>query len=326
MSAAEYNLSTPTAPASRWLALAEAVFNDQVRRWNTATCNGGLKWQIFPSNTGYDYKNTAANGGLFQLSARLARYTGNQTYIDWADKSWDWMTAIGLVDSHYNVFDGTQDSNNCSQINEVSFSYTHGMLLYGSSVMANYTNGSTIWIDRATGLLSATVRFFTPYSNASFVMFEPACETQGTCDVDQHSFKGLLARWMAASSQLVPDLTNAITILLEHCALAAAAACSGGASNSTCGQKWYVGGFDGSVGVGQQISAMEVIQGLLANQRSPPNVTSTVYISVATATTTVPVPTATPPPTSNGDVSAGNTNNSPTLAIFAISLAVQFLI
>ncbi|MCJ1471765.1 hypothetical protein MMC13_000405 [Lambiella insularis] len=229
-----------------------------------------------------------------------------QTYLDWASKSWDWMTAVGLVDPQYNVFDGTQDSTNCSQVNEVSFSYTHGMLLYGSAALANYTNGSALWTARATGLLRASARFFTPYPNASLVMFEPACEPRGTCDVDQASFKAYLARWMAAAAQLVPDLTDAITTLLQHSALAAAAACSGGARNDTCGQKWYVGGFDGSVGVGQQLSALEVVQGLLINRRSPPGVASSVHISVATASTPVPVPTATPSPlVAVGEVSAG---------------------
>ncbi|ODQ76852.1 hypothetical protein LIPSTDRAFT_102095 [Lipomyces starkeyi NRRL Y-11557] len=34
-------------------------------RWDTSTCNGGLRWQIFESNSGYDYKNTISNAGLF---------------------------------------------------------------------------------------------------------------------------------------------------------------------------------------------------------------------------------------------------------------------
>ncbi|MCJ1387822.1 hydrolase 76 protein [Xylographa bjoerkii] len=296
MSAAEYNFSSPSAPASRWLALAAAVFNDQVLRWNTATCAGGLKWQIYPSNTGYDYKNTAANGGFFQLAARLARYTGNATYVEWATTTWDWMAGVGLVDAQYAVYDGTQDGQNCSQVNELSFSYTHGMLLYGCAALANATNGSAPWTGRATGLLAATTRFFTPFPNASLVMFEPACEPQASCNADQLSFKAYLARWLAASAQLVPDLTAAITTLLQHSAQAAAAACAGGARGDTCGQKWYVGGFDGSVGVGQQLGALEVVQGLLAQQRSPPNVTAAVHISVVAATTTAPVPTATPQP------------------------------
>ena len=309
MSAAEHNFPSPYESAnstSPWLALATAVFNDFVNRWNTATCNGGLKWQIFPSNVGYDYKNTAANGGFFQLSARLARHTGNATYLSWAEKTWDWMSRIQLVDANYRVWDGTQDGGNCTQVNHATFSYTTGMLLYGSAVLANYTNGSSVWMERTEGLLGATTPFFTPFPNASLIMYESECEPQGTCDTDQLSFKGLLARWMAASAQLVPDISNATMSLLQASAQAAAMACSGGPSNSTCGQKWYVGGFDGSTGVGQQLSALEVVQGLLTNTTTPPNAAANVHISVATATTTVPVPTVTPPPASIGGDGGGN--------------------
>jgi mannan endo-1,6-alpha-mannosidase len=77
MSAAE--LKFPDPPKEKgvsWSGLARAVFNDQVYRWDTAKCAGGLRWQIFLTNPGFDYKNTISNGAFFQLAARLARYTG----------------------------------------------------------------------------------------------------------------------------------------------------------------------------------------------------------------------------------------------------------
>ena len=318
MTAAERNFSTPLAPPSRWLPLATRAFSDLAQRWDTSTCGGGLRWQISPSNNGYGYKNTAANGGFFQLAARLARYTGNGTYAAWASRSWDWMAGVGLVDAgaggSYAVYDGTQDAQNCSQVNELSFSYTHGMLLAGCAALANATNSdSAPWASRAAGLLAASARFVAPFPNASLVMYEPACEPQASCNADQLSFKAYLARWLAAAAQLVPDLTDAALALLRHSAAAAAGACVGGAGGMgtaggvTCGQKWYVGGFDGSVGVGQQLSALEVVQGLLVVQRSPPDVAAGVDVSVVAASETVPVPTATlgPRPGAGGAGSGG---------------------
>ena len=82
MSAVERRFQSPPSSSPQWLPLAEAVFNDLASRWDLTSCAGGLKWQIFSSNTGYDYKNTPSNGGLFQLAARLARYTGNATYLN----------------------------------------------------------------------------------------------------------------------------------------------------------------------------------------------------------------------------------------------------
>lgn len=56
MSAAEFGFPNPAPDRPQWLALAQAVFNTQAPRWETSTCNGGLRWQIFKWNKGYDYK------------------------------------------------------------------------------------------------------------------------------------------------------------------------------------------------------------------------------------------------------------------------------
>ena len=58
--------------------------------------------------------------------------------------------------------------------------------------------------------------------------------------------------------------------LLNATAVAAGKACSGGANATECGQKWYVGGFDGSTGLGQQMTALETVQGILAREAAPP--------------------------------------------------------
>jgi mannan endo-1,6-alpha-mannosidase len=71
MSAAETNFQNPPAGQPQWLALAQAVFNTQATRWDTTTCGGGLRWQIFTFNQGYNYKNSISNGIFFNLGARL---------------------------------------------------------------------------------------------------------------------------------------------------------------------------------------------------------------------------------------------------------------
>jgi mannan endo-1,6-alpha-mannosidase len=86
MDAVELQFPDPPPEKPSWLSLAQAVYKEQIKRWDTSHCGGGLRWQIFPFNKGYSYKNTISNGGLFQLAARLARYTDDQAYADWADK------------------------------------------------------------------------------------------------------------------------------------------------------------------------------------------------------------------------------------------------
>ena len=86
LDAAESKFPNPANNQPSWLALAQAVFNFQSKLWDDATCGGGMRWQVFSFNAGYHLKNTISNGGNFQLAARLARYTGNATYADWAEK------------------------------------------------------------------------------------------------------------------------------------------------------------------------------------------------------------------------------------------------
>ena len=73
LSAAELNFPNPPESEPQWLTLAQAVFNRQAMRWDNATCNGGLRWQIFAFNGGYDYKNSISNGCFFNMAARLGK-------------------------------------------------------------------------------------------------------------------------------------------------------------------------------------------------------------------------------------------------------------
>ena len=137
MTAAEVNFQNPPDGTPGWVAMAQAVFNLMASRWDNTTCAGGLRWQIFTWNAGYTYKNSIANGCFFNIAARLARYTGNQTYADWATKIWDWETAIGLIGPTYSVYDGTSDTSNCTDIDKIQFTYNQGVYLFGAAVMYN---------------------------------------------------------------------------------------------------------------------------------------------------------------------------------------------
>jgi mannan endo-1,6-alpha-mannosidase len=68
MAAAEYNFENPPSDSPQWLALAQAVFNTQAVRWDDTSCGGGLRWQIYNFNSGYDYKVTYSS--MIKLSLR----------------------------------------------------------------------------------------------------------------------------------------------------------------------------------------------------------------------------------------------------------------
>ncbi len=99
-----------------------------------------LRWQVYQYLTGYDYKNSIANGCFFNLGARLARYTNNDTYAQQAEKTWDWITSVGLMDAEYNIYDGAHVETNCTDINKIQFSYNMGVWLLGAANMYNYVS------------------------------------------------------------------------------------------------------------------------------------------------------------------------------------------
>lgn len=138
MMAAESNFPNPGEDQPSWLSMAQAAFNEQAARWGKGECNGGLKWQIYSFNSGWNYKNAISNGCFFDLGARLARYTGNVTYAQWAEEAWDWTVDVGLLGVRYEVFDGTSETNNCSDVNHVQWSYNNGVFLHGAAHMWNF--------------------------------------------------------------------------------------------------------------------------------------------------------------------------------------------
>jgi hypothetical protein len=143
MGAAELGFENPADEDPSWLSLAQAVFNRQTARWDPDTCNGGLRWQMILANVGYDYKNSVTNLGLFQLSARLGRYTGNQTYIDWANKIWDWYEESSLYDAaEYRIWDGAHTNDDCTDASHEQWSYTYGILTAGMAYLYNHVSHS----------------------------------------------------------------------------------------------------------------------------------------------------------------------------------------
>jgi hypothetical protein len=84
------------------------------------------------------FEKGLANGFLFSLSARLARYTGNKTYADWADKTWDWAEKIGLIDHDYAVYKGAAVMQDCRFINKHQWTSSNAIFVLGASYMYNY--------------------------------------------------------------------------------------------------------------------------------------------------------------------------------------------
>ncbi|CDK24426.1 unnamed protein product [Kuraishia capsulata CBS 1993] len=269
MGAVERNFTNPTSDDDpSWLELAQAVYNTMWARWDNTTCDGGLRWQIFTWNNGYNYKNTISNGCLFHMAARLGRYLDNDTYADTASTVWDWMEDVGFVvesGDSISVYDGADIvDDECPTVGEDEWTYNYGILIAGCSYLYNMT-GESKWEDRATSLFNGISIFLKDN-----VMYERQCQDSGTCNNDQRSFKSIFSRSLGMTAVLVPSLYDKVYEVLTASAQGAAQSCSGGTDNVTCGQNWSHDGWDGVYGLGEQISALECIQNLLIDQRPGP--------------------------------------------------------
>jgi mannan endo-1,6-alpha-mannosidase len=266
MLAAEMNFINPEPNQPQWVALTQAIFNEQTMSFRRTPPNGGckgaLRWQIIPTALAYNYVNTISTVCFFNLGARLARYTGNQTYARLGAESLETILTLGYMDKAFNVFDGAHVPN-CDDINLVQYSYNAAVMLHGAAFMYNITNGTdqTKWKTRVDGLVSRTKEFFFPDG----VAVERSCEPQGSCNIDQRTFKGFMHRWMASAGQLAPYAMNDIQSVLKTSAAAAVKTCTGGPQGTLCSMNWATGQYNGSWGTAvDQMSVLGALTSLIA--------------------------------------------------------------
>jgi len=318
MTAAEYGFPSDVLDDvnTTWAQIATNVFEEQAARWDESTCNGGLRWQIFAFNNGYDYKNSISNGNFFQLASRLALYTGNATYSDWARRVYDWTVDVGLISNAGQIFDGTDSKANCSDINRIQWTANAGTFLAGEAyawnavsspsplkqITSNHNLKKTLSLTQSTaqtpiGLNQGYLPSFLAI-NATFAssatggspaerngtLTEVACAPSSNCNSDQLAFRAILARALFQTRALTRDVVMSsipsnttlenlnstvprqpawsfherVDFVLRTSAQGAAKQCSGGTSGTACGSDWGSEEWDGTQGLGQDLSALNI--------------------------------------------------------------------
>ncbi|KAJ6190817.1 hypothetical protein N7519_000838 [Penicillium mononematosum] len=248
-----------------WISLAEGVFNGQIPRWDMTACGGGLRWQIWPYQDGYNLKNAISNGGLFQLSARLALYTKNATYAEWAEKIWDWSHSTPLLRKTWVIADTTTNAANCKDHGDHQWTYNYATYIMGAGYMHNYTNGTEgKWLEGVTGLLKTSEQFF-PKSGDHQIISDITCEPIDMCDRNQKTFKTYFTSWIGFMSLVVPtNVTAEVMGKFKASAVAAGQQCSGGSDGKHCGIRWTKKSeWDGTMGLEQQMSVLGVLNAVM---------------------------------------------------------------
>lgn len=123
------------------------------------------------------------------------------------------------------------------------------------------------------------------------------------------SYKAYLMRWLAQTTKIAPFTSDRIMKLIQTSGAAAALQCCGGPNGRMCGLSWAKKGtWDGTMGVGQQMGALEAIQSNLIKQSKAPVTNSTGGTSKGNALAGEGGgggPTNTEPVTLGGKVGAG---------------------
>lgn len=84
-----------------------------------------------------DSNPAIANGCFFNIGARLARYTGNETYAKYAEETYDWIAGVNYINDKWDVYDGGHVEENCTDINKAQFSYNAAVLIQGMAFLWN---------------------------------------------------------------------------------------------------------------------------------------------------------------------------------------------
>ncbi|KAH0365114.1 putative glycosyl hydrolase, partial [Aureobasidium melanogenum] len=144
--------------------------------------------------------------------------------------------------------------------------------------------------DEITYSREATIAAFRDYYNFLIDMFLPEnwileppsggwpSITKQKADLlgnDQKSFKAYLSQWLARTAQLVPARYDTIMPYLRASAVGAAGQC--GSDGKNCGHTWNTTVPDGTQGVGEQMSALSVMEVMMLDNANlkPPYITNT---------------------------------------------------
>ena len=99
------------------------------------------------------------------MGARLARYTGNDTYAQWGAKAYDWMVMRQYIDKDWNIYDGGRTWDECVAVEKTQFSYNTATILQAMAFMYNYVSNELCGLVLGTHqTILLTQRFIDPRS------------------------------------------------------------------------------------------------------------------------------------------------------------------
>ena len=126
------------------LRLAERVFTFVVSGWSTDPTwkvPGGIRWKEPASNRS---RNTCVNGPAAELGARLHKRTGDESYLEWSGRIYDWTRRALLRPDALYADQIAPDGSLTSTI----WSYNQGSMI-GAGVLIAQQTGHSSFLDQS---------------------------------------------------------------------------------------------------------------------------------------------------------------------------------
>jgi predicted alpha-1,6-mannanase (GH76 family) len=176
---------------TRYLQAAKTIFSHNTAGWDNA-CGGGLWW-----TTAKTYKNAITNELFLTLAAQLhLRTPGDTGYLTWAQRTWEWFSASGLIGTTGLVNDGL--SSACQNNGGPTWTYNQGVILGGLGALSEIT-GDRSYLEQGEIIAGVALRTLitTPATgpqSGQAILTEPCESAPGGCNSDQAQFKGIFMR------------------------------------------------------------------------------------------------------------------------------------
>ena len=169
----------------QYLEAARVIFDQMTTGWDD-TCRGGLWW-----SAAKNYKNAIPNELFLLVAARLHQRTdGDDKYLDWALREWEWFKSSGLIGPEGLVNDGL--TPDCANNQGTTWTYNQGVILAGLAALDEIT-GDHGYLEPGNAIAAAALRHLTS-ARAPGILAEPSEQSAQGCDDDQTLFKGIFVR------------------------------------------------------------------------------------------------------------------------------------
>ncbi len=158
----------------KYLDMAKTIFTRMTGGWSEE-CGGGIYWASPKAGAvGNSNKNAIPNSLFLQVAAKLHQRTpgdsGSGSYLEWAEREWDWFKNTGMLTENHQVVDGLTNLTACTAGGPI-FTYNQGVLMGGLVDLAQSTGDDSL-LDEATAIAQATI---DQMATEDGILLEPPC-------------------------------------------------------------------------------------------------------------------------------------------------------